>query len=120
MILPAFGNAVNDMWDIVYGKGVSEDGDIIYNNIQDRELNRLTFTDWEDGISNQDTPRMRLIHDNGADGFTYSQKEMSTLAGCINTAHDLMGMIIINQDEFPENLDELDDDPNYYHYYKGN
>ena len=61
MILPAFGNAVNDMWDIVYGKGVSEDGDIIYNNIQDRELNRLTFTDWEDGISNQDTPRMRLI-----------------------------------------------------------
>lgn len=121
MILPAFGNAVNDMWDIVYGKGVSEDGDIIHSNIKDRELNRLTFTDWEDGISNQDTPRMRLIHDNGADGFTYSQKEMSTLAGCINTAHDLMGMIIINQDEFPENLDELDDDKIYYNkngYYR--
>ena len=64
---------------------------------------------------------MRLIHDNGADGFTYSQKEMSTLAGCINTAHDLMGMIIINQDEFPENLDELDDDKIYYNrngYYR--
>lgn len=121
MILPAFGNAVNDMWDIVYGKGVSEDGDIIHSNIKDRELNRLTFTDWEDGISNQDTPRMRLIHDNGADGFTYSQEEMSTLAGCINTAHDLMGMIIVNQNEFPENLDELDDDKIYYHrngYYR--
>lgn len=121
MMLPAFGNAINDMWDIIYGKGISEDGNIIYSNVKDTELDRLTFTDWEDGISNQDTPRMRLIHDNGADGFTYSQEEMSTLAGCINTAHDLMGMIIVNQNEFPENLDELDDDKIYYHrngYYR--
>lgn len=121
MILPAFGNAINDMWDIIYGKGVYDDGSLEYNNIQDVELNRLTFTDWEDGISNQDIPRMRLIHDKGADGFTYSQKEMSTLAGCINTAHDLMGMIIINQDEFPKDLNQLDDDKIYFNkngYYR--
>lgn len=112
MILPSIGNAVNDMWDIVYGVGVDEAGDHAYirdekNKIQtdgfglpigrkDGDYNRLKFIGWNDGDSANDEKRLRLVNkDNNK--FTYNPEEVATIAGCINSVHDLMGMIIVDK-----------------------
>lgn len=68
ILLPALGNAISDVWDMVYGENRNLD---IY---------------W-------DSPHgLRLTRDDV--GFAYKTNEIQTLAGCINTAHDLLGMII--------------------------
>ena len=61
-----------------------------------------------------------------SDGFTYDTTQIDTLAGCINTAHDLMGMIIVsNGDDFKtskvningidvDSYDDADENKIYY------
>ena len=86
ILLPSIGNAVSDMWDIIYGK--------------ERNLD----IDWGslNGI------RMARQIDN----YRYDTKEgISTLAGCINSVHDLMGMIIMEQ---PENAATASNDNIYW------
>lgn len=61
--LPSLGNAVAEMWNIVYGKGDSGNGNA-----------RNTEIAW-----------------NNTDGL----RDPDTLAGCINSVHDLMGQIIV-------------------------
>lgn len=76
IILPSLGNAISDIWDVVYGAGDP-----------DRNLD----------IQWGSTKGIRLTKNE--DGYTYDDSEESvinTLAGCINTAHDLMGMIIVD------------------------
>ena len=76
IILPSLGNAISDIWDTVYGAGDP-----------DRNLD----------IQWGSTKGIRLTKNE--DGYTYDDSKESainTLAGCINTAHDLMGMIIVD------------------------
>lgn len=137
MILPSLGNAMNDIWDTVYGVGVDEKGKQAYlvNNKGELILNelgrpqakkntsydRLTFIDWTDPENDLDklkTKRLRLVNEKDENGFTFSKDEVDTLAGCINSVHDLMGMIIVDKkDKEPNDGDVIfssSDDKIYY------
>lgn len=76
MRLPALGNAVAELWNLAYG--------------EDRNLDIA----WEDG-ANPKRFGKRLIPI-GTENYTPQQA--NTIAGCINSMHDLMGMIIVNDD----------------------
>lgn len=92
IILPSLGNAVADMWNIVYGPGDE------YNSYK-----RNTDIQWDslDGIRLATTET----------GYQYNTNNIETLAGCINSVHDLMGMII---DEKPNNAAEAEDNRIYW------
>lgn len=87
MYLPEIGNAVADLWNIVYGEGeFTAAGDLKRN--KDIQWNssaglRMVTTDPEQG------------------GYVLNPKITETLAGSINSVHDLMGMIIT---EIPDNI----------------
>lgn len=74
--LPSLGNAISDIWDLVYG-GLEINGGPKRN--QDIEWDSLKG--------------LRMI-ERGANGYELNKKNIATLAGCINSVHDLMGMII--------------------------
>lgn len=84
MRLPILGNVVAELWNLAYGT--------------ERNLNIA----WEDG---RDPKRIgkRLL----PVGETYSPQEANTIAGCINSLHDIMGMIIVKKDDdtLPTNLE---------------
>lgn len=73
IILPAIGDTIASMWDLVYGT--------------QRKLN----ISWDDANSKSDfdEERLRLVHNDN-----YTPEDSETIAGVINSAHDLMGMII--------------------------
>jgi hypothetical protein len=68
IILPSLGNAVSDMWDLVYGQ--ERETDIAWNSTKGLRL------------TNKDS------------GYDYNKNSIETLAGCINTTHDLIGMLV--------------------------
>ena len=74
MLLPSLGNTISEIWDIIYG--YSEETGIRYRD-----------TRWLD-------PEQSI--DSDYDGGRTLDKR--TLAGCINTIHDLIGMIITDID----------------------
>jgi hypothetical protein len=77
-ILPAVGNAVATVYDTLYG--VNEETQIRYRDIE-----------WKDVLdSTRETGKAKL---------GYATRNLETLAGCINSVHDLMGMIIHETDE---------------------
>ena len=85
--LPSIGNAISDVWDIVYSEG------------------RNTNINWNsyDGL--------RLVHDEGSAGFSYTTEELDTVAASINSIHDLMGMIIVDN---VSDVELADTDKIYY------
>ena len=110
MLIPSLGNAVNEMWDLVYGKGVDEEGKkLTEENIElNKEYNRLKFVGWEDGSLNTHENRLRLIDKDSTGYITYQPEDAETLAGAINSAHDLMGMIIVDTTKFETPFDMND------------
>lgn len=134
MIIPSLGNAVSKMWDLVYGVGADSEGNQVYQydeegNIVldeagrplgavDADYDRLTYINWVDGSAANDAKRLRLVHEK-ENGFTYDSQEVETLAGCINSVHDLMGMIIIDETDledkdYDEFVAQSDEDKIYY------
>ena len=137
MILPSLGNAVSSMWDIIYGVGVDNQGNPVYQydeegNIKrdqanrpvgafDDDYKRLTYIDWVDGSDPNDAQRLRLVQET-ENGFTYETDQVETLAGCINSVHDLMGMIITDasdieigdNEEYNKLVAQSDEDKIYY------
>lgn len=103
MMLPSLGNAISDIWDLVYDDPGND-------NLRNQDIK------WDS------VHGVRLVHEDPAgNGFTYSADEVETLAGCINSVHDLMGMIIENPSEL--NADLMTTEKIYYHggkYYKKN
>lgn len=84
MMLPSVGNAVSKIWDILYG---------------DEELTgpmRNLDVNWDS------TGGLRMVYSAGGDEYTYESDAMRTVAGCINTVHDLIGMIIVGDKMSPE------------------
>jgi hypothetical protein len=77
MMLPSVGNAVSKLWDILYG---------------DEELTgpvRNLNVTWDS------TSGLRMVNSAGGSNYTYNTDSMRTVAGCINTVHDLIGMIVV-------------------------
>lgn len=100
ILLPSLGNTISDIWDIVYG--YNPDNELRYRDIQ-----------WKDALE--------LDGDETLGGMT---RDLNTIAGCINTVHDLMGMIItdknnatLNEEWFNKNYIYKEDN-NYYRIHK--
>ena len=110
MILPSIGNAISDMWDIVYGTGTGNTA-----NQENTSSPRLTSISWEQAPIIGDGNRLQLVKTDNNKTYSYSKTDVETLAGSINSVHDLMGMIIqdpeiedANLDTFAENKAESD------------
>lgn len=80
IMLPSLGNAISDIWDLIYG-----------NEEINNSLQRNLDIDWD----SKDGLRMVSIDPDG-NGYSYDVEKIQTLAGCINSVHDLMGMIIVD------------------------
>lgn len=107
IMLPSLGNAVAQMWDIVFGGRNT-------NEVINRTSMRNCDYEWEDAKGNLDRNGLRMVHYRG--DKSYNLAEVNTLAGCINSVHDLMGMIITSDapDRIDSNLENLDEDRIYY------
>jgi hypothetical protein len=92
--LPAIGNAISDLWDVIYGE--SRNLDIAWNS----------------------QAGLRFIKPDENGGYNFDLENIQTLAGTINSLHDIMGMIIeeveIENVEDSESVDQLDKGVIYY------
>lgn len=86
--LPAIGNAISDLWDLMYGD--KQNGEFL----EDRNLD----IDWESKPEPERKGVRMVREDLNAGGFSYDDEKVATVAGCINSVHDLMGMIILEGD----------------------
>lgn len=121
IMLPSIGDAISDVWDLVYGGRKT-------NEAIQKTQKRNPDVEWYDARAVQDRTGLRLVKD----GFTYKMKSgktqgcprnyyntanVNTIAGCINSVHDLMGMIIQPYNTFDamkENIANNDDDTIYF------
>lgn len=95
IMLPSLGDSVAHMWDLVYG-GRDTSVAIKENNKRNKNIN------WEDSSAVVQRPGLRMVkeddetyaYDNTKGDNKYNKAAVNTLAGCINSVHDLMGMII--------------------------
>ena len=89
LMLPSLGDSISKIWDIVFG-GRETNAQIANSN------QRNTDIEWESAKKFLDRKGLRLVHDDNANGVknSYSESEINTIAGAINSAHDIMGMII--------------------------
>ena len=93
MMLPSLGNSIAHLWDLIYG-GRETNNTIKTTNERNKDIY------WEDAGRAIERNGLRLYHTKpDGNGFTYSDTEANTVAGCINSLHDLMGMIIIDKSE---------------------
>ncbi len=83
MMLPSIGNSVSTMWDLIYG-----DESLSTEETDDGKKKRNLDIDWNS------TAGLRMVSETES-GFAYNTKQVSTLAGAINSVHDLMGMIVL-------------------------
>lgn len=87
MMLPSIGNSISEMWDLVYGNQ-----SMSTEQTEDGKSKRNLDVDWNS------TKGLRMVS-NKESGFDYNTEQVSTIAGAINSVHDLMGMIIIAPEE---------------------
>lgn len=113
IMLPALGDSIAQIWDIVYG------GRDVLKKTDNRNLDIA----WENAYRVPERAGLRLVNeDYGTAKATFRPEEgqVNTLAGCINSVHDLMGMIIVDNNAAPDNIDiyanpaELDIEKIYY------
>lgn len=107
MMLPSVGNTIAKVWDIVYGDR-SQNGYEI-NPATGKYILPAGQTKFK---RNQDiqwnsTRGLRAVTlDPESLGYKYDSNQINTLAGTINSAHDLMGMILVESDA-PMNGEEV-------------
>ena len=100
--LPSIGNIMSDIWDIVYGPNQSDP-----TKLRDMNLS------WDDNISGN-----RLVtEDPDGNGYQYNPNRIETIAGSINSVHDLMGRIIINTPPPDGNIELANANKIYYGEY---
>ena len=129
VMLPSLGQAMSDIWDIVYGKSTVYD--INGRTLWHKETGRFASGDLNQQMRNAnyewDTyngPRMvselapQDEQSNNANGYLkYNKGLMTSLVANINSAHDLMGMIIR---DFESNLNNVADwDPTKIYFVNG-
>jgi hypothetical protein len=107
IMLPSLGDTVAQIWDMVFGG--RDTNDVIRTTGA-----RNTDYQWEDAKGILDRNGLRLVQ--YRNDKQYNTAEVNTLAGCINSAHDIMGMIIMSDtpEHLTANLDHLDEERIYY------
>lgn len=117
VMLPSLGDSVAKMWDLVYGGRETSEG-------IKKTGRRNIDTNWEDGYAVLNRQGLRMVKDtNESTPYVkdkgdnkYNKAAINTLAGCINSVHDLMGMIIMPKsgDEITADIEKYDEDKIYY------
>ena len=85
MMLPSLGDAVSTLWDMAYG-GRETNATIAKTNVRNLDYQ------WEyaNGVVKREGLRSIMdVHGH------FDDKAVNTIAGCINTVHDMLGMIIV-------------------------
>ena len=104
IMLPSIGDSMASIWDLIYG------GRNLDPNAKERNLD----VSWYNAKAVSNKAGIRLINTLGPGRYDYNPKAASTVAGILNSAQDLMGMIIT--DEQPE--DEASANGDYIYYNK--
>lgn len=104
IMLPSIGDSIAEVWDLIYG-GRNIDPDATTRNLD---------VSWYNAKAAIDKKGIRLINSVGPGQYTYEPANAGTVAGILNSAQDLMGMIIT--DEIPE--DEASANGDYIYYNK--
>lgn len=105
--LSSLGDSVSAIWDIIYGTGKEA---VLENT--DKKYRRNKDISWDSFAG------LRLVtSDPTGNGFLYLPERTETVAGCINSVHDLMGMIIV--DDANSELDIKDALTNRIYYRDG-
>lgn len=92
VMLPSLGDTLAQVWDLVYGdRAANED----YNASQKTQNKRNMNISWGSANQEQDKSGLRLIKKEANGFYTYNPNKVNTIAGAINSVHDLMGMIIV-------------------------
>lgn len=86
IMLPSIGDAISHMWDLIYG-GRETNSTISLTSLRNTDIS------WEDASIGGQKNGLRLFKLQN-NQYNYQEAEVNTLAGSINTAHDIMGMII--------------------------
>ena len=103
IILPSIGNSIAQMWDIVYGNKEINDSN-----------ERNTAINWKDASIIPNDEGLELIKETSK-GYGYEPNEVETLAGAINSVHNLIGMIIAEKDSLSDSdIQDLNEDYIYY------
>lgn len=88
--LPAIGNTIAHVWDLMYG---------------DQNMNGGLVRNLD--IKWGNTTGLRMVKpDPTGNGYTYETDPMESVAGCINSVHDLMGLIVSEGLQGDETLEE--------------
>ena len=98
IMLPSLGDAISNIWDIVYGGRDT-------NTAIQKSSKRNMDIQWEYANGVVARNGLRAVVDNNG---RFQHQAVNTLAGCINSVHDLMGMIIVN-DADSISADKLED-----------
>lgn len=112
LMLPSLGDTIAKVWDTIFG-GRETNAEIAETGERNLDIS------WEEGRASLDRRGLRLVHDvydHGHKANTYSKSEVDTVAGAINSAHDILGMIIQEDDEatLMAHIDNLEDEKIYY------
>ena len=100
--LPSIGNIMSDVWDVVYGPSQVDPTKL-------RDMNIF----WDDNTSGN-----RLVtEDPEGNGYQYNPEKIQTIAGSINSVHDLMGRIIVNTPPPEGNIELANANKIYYGEY---
>lgn len=86
-MLPSLGDTISDMWDLIYG------GEEL-NTSQQKLRNK--HIEWESANEVVKRDGLRALEGTSNGGLAISTLGANTLAGCINTAHDIIGQIIVD------------------------
>lgn len=111
IMLPAIGNMISDAWDMIYGKPEEKDFRPIYKEIVNDD-NTITYEVETDENGNEKKAYLRWQDIDWKDPVTGQEnlakggmtRNINSFAGCINTIHDLIGMIVTTTK--PDNLNE--------------
>lgn len=116
IMLPSIGDSISKMWDIVYG---GRDSNALINTTNRRNKS----LEWEDAALGIHRDGLRLVNETqNGNGYALTPAEVDTLAGCINSVHDLMGMIIVDNADThitSSNLESVDSGAIYYYPLSG-
>lgn len=121
IILPSIGNSIAEMWNIVYGDETDNAGNHPVDETgkpDTTKIRRNMDVSW-DSYEGHRLVKELVDGSNNSNGFTYDKSKVNTLAGAINSVHDLMGMIIY--DGKVDNISELNADNVFYNegkYYR--
>lgn len=103
IILPSIGDSVAQMWDIVYGNEEINEG-----------TDRNTAINWKDASVVPNDEGLQLVTESSS-GYGYEPNQVETLAGAINSVHNLMGMIIAEKEDLTDSdIQKLNEDYIYY------